>query len=185
MNVAARALRCAATIAAGDRHRTSVMKLAAAHKQCFLLLLARAPNARTHAMGRPARGLRGRTPALVAWCCGFEEGSISIRGRLLAKLAAAMPPFCAAQMSHAFRSGGVGARATAQDIVKPSHASRFTWPCQSAEAADAIRSVHPHAGRRPFCGTPAARSLKRGGNPAERWKPGIEFDAFSLVFSTP
>eukprot|EP00966_Prymnesium_polylepis_P125585 2903469-Prymnesium_polylepis.1 len=54
-----------------------------------------------------------------------------------------MPPFCAAQMSHAFRSGGVGARATARDIGKPSHASRFTWPCQSVQGADVIRSVHP------------------------------------------
>eukprot|EP00966_Prymnesium_polylepis_P100703 2332244-Prymnesium_polylepis.1 len=81
-----------------------------------------------------------------------------------------MPPFCAAQMSHAFRSGagGVGARATAQDIGKPSHASQFTWPCQSAEAADDIRSVHPHAGAGGrSAARQLARSLKRGGNPAE------------------
>eukprot|EP00966_Prymnesium_polylepis_P128373 2968926-Prymnesium_polylepis.1 len=80
-------------------------------------------------MGRPARRLRGRTPdALLAWSCGFEEGYLSLRGRILAKLAAAMPPSCAAQMSHAtipqWRSGG--ARATTRDIGKPSHASRFT-----------------------------------------------------------
>eukprot|EP00966_Prymnesium_polylepis_P200962 4657023-Prymnesium_polylepis.1 len=38
-------------------------------------------------------------------------------------------------MSHAFRSGGVGTRATAQDIGEPSPASRLTWSCQSAQAA--------------------------------------------------
>ena len=40
---------------------------------------ARALNAHVCAMGRPARGLRGRTPALAACHRGFEDSSLSFR----------------------------------------------------------------------------------------------------------
>ena len=74
-----RDLRCAATITAGDRHRISVRIGLQPTNQWFLLLLARAPNAQFRAMGRPARGLRGRTPAHAACHRGFEESSLSLR----------------------------------------------------------------------------------------------------------
>eukprot|EP00966_Prymnesium_polylepis_P270811 6256214-Prymnesium_polylepis.1 len=77
-----------------------------------------------------------------------------------------MPPFGAAQMSHAFRSGGVGARAMAQALANllmhPDLHGHAKARKQQTPSAASTRS-----GRRPFCG---ARQLP--GLVEARWEPG-------------
>eukprot|EP00966_Prymnesium_polylepis_P231584 5357952-Prymnesium_polylepis.1 len=54
--------------------------------------------------------------------------------------------------------GGVGARATAQDIGKPSHAYPDLHGHAKARKQRTPSAASTLTDRRPFCGTPAARS---------------------------
>ena len=72
-----RALRCAATIAAGDRHRTSVMKFVATN-QCFLVLLA--IRSRTHKKVLRQRHPARRTFAILEGERAYHDVSNCARG---------------------------------------------------------------------------------------------------------
>jgi hypothetical protein len=77
LNVAAHDLRCAATIAAGDRHRTSVMKFVATN-QCFLVLLA--IRSRTHKKVLRQRHPARRTFAILEGERAYQDVSNCARG---------------------------------------------------------------------------------------------------------
>lgn len=77
LNVAAHDLRCAATIAAGDRHRTSVMKFVATN-QCFLVLLA--IRSRTHKKVLRQRHPARRTFAILEGERAYHDVSNCARG---------------------------------------------------------------------------------------------------------